>query len=244
MKRRLRAVVADLRPRVVAGDQSLPRPTRPLRRGGHRRRALAREPAHSCPPTTTLALNADDPAVAALGDGTPGQRSTMAWRQRQRTPTPTPCAQVVDTRTCPRCRTPLTIAPRFYSHIGHWACPDCGYAARRRRCAPRRSSPPGWTPRASCWRRRRAPAEVTVGAAGPLQRLQCAGRRDRWRSDGGAARRHRGGPRALHARLWARRRDRGRGRKVRISAGEESDRAERGAARACQRPRGAARNAC
>ena len=35
---------------------------------------------------------------------------------------------VVDTRTCPRCRQLLTFTERFYSHIGHWHCPACGFA--------------------------------------------------------------------------------------------------------------------
>jgi len=29
---------------------------------------------------------------------------------------------------CPRCGAPLQYAPRFYSHVGHWACLRCGYA--------------------------------------------------------------------------------------------------------------------
>ncbi len=80
------------------------------------------------PATTILALNADDPAVAALGDGYAG---TTLYYGVEQTPTHADSdsvAQVIDTRTCPRCRTPLTFAPRFYSHIGHWACPGCGYS--------------------------------------------------------------------------------------------------------------------
>jgi len=80
------------------------------------------------PPTTTLALNADDPAVAALGDNYPGP---VFYYGVEQTPThgdSDTVAQVVDTRTCPRCRAPLNFAPRFYSHIGHWSCPDCGFS--------------------------------------------------------------------------------------------------------------------
>jgi lipid II isoglutaminyl synthase (glutamine-hydrolysing) len=83
------------------------------------------------PASTILALNADDPAVAALADDNPG--STLYYGVES---TPThedsdPQTQVVDTRTCPRCRAMLTFAPRFYSHIGHWSCPVCGYARPR-----------------------------------------------------------------------------------------------------------------
>ncbi|HEX8731528.1 MAG TPA: Mur ligase family protein, partial [Ktedonobacterales bacterium] len=79
------------------------------------------------PPTTILALNADDPAVAALGDGYAGP--TLFYGV-ERTPTHADSdsvAQVIDTRTCPRCRAVLDFAPRFYSHIGHWSCPRCGF---------------------------------------------------------------------------------------------------------------------
>jgi UDP-N-acetylmuramyl tripeptide synthase len=86
-----------------------------------------RESLRHLPATTTLALNADDPAVAALGDGFAGP---VLYYGVEQTPTHADSdsvAQVVDTRTCPRCRTPLDFAPRFYSHIGHWSCPGCGY---------------------------------------------------------------------------------------------------------------------
>ena len=86
-----------------------------------------RESLRLLPTTTTLALNADDPAVAALGDGYGGP---VLYYGVERTPTHADSdsvAQVIDTRTCPRCHTPLDFAPRFYSHIGHWSCPGCGY---------------------------------------------------------------------------------------------------------------------
>jgi UDP-N-acetylmuramyl tripeptide synthase len=79
------------------------------------------------PPSTTLVLNADDPAVAALADvhvdgavlyfgidEVPSAAAGAHW------------LDVVDTRTCPRCQAPLVYSHRFYSHIGHWTCPACG----------------------------------------------------------------------------------------------------------------------
>ncbi|HEX9056144.1 MAG TPA: MurT ligase domain-containing protein [Ktedonobacterales bacterium] len=84
----------------------------------------------SCAPaTTTLALNADDPAVAALADvatgpvvnfGVEDVAGALGGREAS--------GEVIDTRTCPRCHTPLAYTQRFYSHIGHWACPGCGFA--------------------------------------------------------------------------------------------------------------------
>ncbi len=89
------------------------------------RDALARLPA-----TTTLILNADDPAVAALADARPAG-SPIFYFGIEDAPTSEDDAQrvhVVDTRTCPRCRQLLTVTERFYSHIGHWRCPACGFA--------------------------------------------------------------------------------------------------------------------
>lgn len=87
-----------------------------------------RESLRKLPPTTTtLVLNADDPAVAALGDGYTGP---ILYYGVERTPTHADSdsvAQVIDTRTCPRCRAVLDFSPRFYSHIGHWSCPRCGF---------------------------------------------------------------------------------------------------------------------
>jgi len=127
-----RQVVAELRPRVILvtnlfRDQ--------LDRYGEVdlvaerwRAALATLPA-----TTTLTLNADDPAVAALADAHAGPAlyygvedapQVQAADADER-------VQVIDTRTCPRCRAPLSYARRFYSHVGHWACLSCGYARPR-----------------------------------------------------------------------------------------------------------------
>jgi lipid II isoglutaminyl synthase (glutamine-hydrolysing) len=87
-----------------------------------------RESLKRLPASTILALNADDPAVAALADDNPG---TTLFYGVESTPThedTDTVTQVIDTRTCPRCRSLLTFAPRFYSHIGHWSCASCGFA--------------------------------------------------------------------------------------------------------------------
>lgn len=79
---------------------------------------------------TTLLLNADDPAVAALADARPAGSPVLYFGVED-----APAAEnddqrvhVVDTRTCPRCRQLLIFTERFYSHIGHWHCEACGFA--------------------------------------------------------------------------------------------------------------------
>ena len=82
------------------------------------------------PQQTSLALNADDPAVAELGAKYSGQvvyygiddtafdlglQGTMSERH-----------QTIDTRTCPRCGSDLVYTARFFSHLGHYNCSNCG----------------------------------------------------------------------------------------------------------------------
>jgi lipid II isoglutaminyl synthase (glutamine-hydrolysing) len=122
-------VLAELQPRVVAitnlfRDQ-LDRYGEVDTVAERWREVLAHAPAG-----TALALNADDPAVAALGDSATGpvvyfgvEDALGALGQPREAG-----SEVIDTRTCPRCRAPLTYSRRFYSHIGHWACDACGFA--------------------------------------------------------------------------------------------------------------------
>jgi lipid II isoglutaminyl synthase (glutamine-hydrolysing) len=101
----------------------------------------------------TLALNADDPSVAALGDGfhagpvlyfgvqdaadgSAGEHTDDSEDERER-------VDVIDARSCPRCRAPLTFTRRYYSHIGHWACPACGYARPTPQVTARAIAPDG-----------------------------------------------------------------------------------------------------
>ena len=77
-------------------------------------------------------LNADDPAVAALAD--PVHAAQALYYGVEDAPATGgvedagTASDVIDTRTCPRCRAPLAFSVRFYSHVGHWACPDCGFS--------------------------------------------------------------------------------------------------------------------
>jgi lipid II isoglutaminyl synthase (glutamine-hydrolysing) len=80
------------------------------------------------PPSTILVLNADDPAVAALADDNPGATLYYGVESTPTHENSDTLTQVIDTRTCPRCRASLTFDPRFYSHVGHWSCASCGFS--------------------------------------------------------------------------------------------------------------------
>ena len=80
---------------------------------------------------TTLVLNADDPSVAYLGTSFAGrvlyygiEEFALESIQQQDTTTR---HQVMDAHTCPRCGNEFTYSVRFYSHMGHYFCPHCGY---------------------------------------------------------------------------------------------------------------------
>lgn len=81
------------------------------------------------PENAILVLNADDPAIAQLGRGFKGKTlyygiedlsldlSTQQDGQDHH--------QTVDTRACPSCGQEYAYSARFYSHMGHYYCPDC-----------------------------------------------------------------------------------------------------------------------
>ena len=122
------AVVAAVQPRVVAvtnlfRDQ--------LDRYGEVDTVAERwrDALRGLPTTTTLALNADDPTVASLGNGAAGPVVYYGVANTSDSaPNGEAPGEVVDTRTCPRCGSVLDFPLRFFSHVGHWACPQCGYA--------------------------------------------------------------------------------------------------------------------
>lgn len=80
------------------------------------------------PSPATLVLNADDPAIAALAEDA-GDSSPLFFgveSSAEDSPSESASVEVVDTRVCPRCRAALSFSRRFYSHIGHWTCDQCG----------------------------------------------------------------------------------------------------------------------
>jgi lipid II isoglutaminyl synthase (glutamine-hydrolysing) len=83
-----------------------------------------REALSVLPSSSTVVLNADDPAVASLGDGLrcgvlyygvddPG----IGQRERE---------HASDSTRCPRCGSPLDYQAMYYSHIGLFTCAGCG----------------------------------------------------------------------------------------------------------------------
>lgn len=76
------------------------------------------------PVTTTVLLNADDPAVAALGEGLPAQVRYYGLNDvRHATGA---AAQIGDARFCRRCGAPYRYTALFYAHVGHYVCDSCG----------------------------------------------------------------------------------------------------------------------
>ncbi len=90
---------------------------------------LWREALRALPASATVALNADDPAVADLGRDMPARvlyYGLDAPELGREAPDHT-----ADARYCRRCGAPYTYAPAYYGHIGLYRCPRCGHARPR-----------------------------------------------------------------------------------------------------------------
>ncbi|BCL80155.1 hypothetical protein ccbrp13_26200 [Ktedonobacteria bacterium brp13] len=81
------------------------------------------------PENATLVLNADDPAIAQLGDNFKGRiiyygvnQLSTAFHQDSADER----HQVIDTRVCSTCGGEFVYDTRFYSHMGHYRCLNCG----------------------------------------------------------------------------------------------------------------------
>ncbi|HLJ35143.1 MAG TPA: MurT ligase domain-containing protein [Ktedonobacteraceae bacterium] len=83
------------------------------------------------PNDTTLVLNADDPTTAHLGElfsgkvlyfGIDDPALDLKFQQPS-----SERHQVIDSRTCPKCGNEYTYELRFYSHMGHYVCTNCGH---------------------------------------------------------------------------------------------------------------------
>jgi lipid II isoglutaminyl synthase (glutamine-hydrolysing) len=79
---------------------------------------------------TMLVLNADDPATAQLGREYEGpvlyygiDATTVDLISQQ---VSLAQHQVIDSRTCPKCGGEYSYDMRFYSHLGHYTCTNCG----------------------------------------------------------------------------------------------------------------------
>lgn len=85
------------------------------------RASLERLPAGS-----TLLLNADDPAVAALGAGLAAHVRYYGLEDTRHAAGS--AAHTADSQFCRGCGAPYAFSARFYAHVGHYACPRCGHA--------------------------------------------------------------------------------------------------------------------
>lgn len=80
------------------------------------------------PDSSILVLNADDPSVAILGESFSGlvvhfgiDDPALDFGDASER------HQTIDTRICPHCGADYNYTTRFYSHIGHYSCPQCGH---------------------------------------------------------------------------------------------------------------------
>ncbi|MEN9935908.1 MAG: hypothetical protein RLZZ387_2487 [Chloroflexota bacterium] len=78
------------------------------------------------PASSTLLLNADDPAIAALGEGLTAR--VRYYGIEDTSHASGSAAHVADSQFCRRCGAPYAYSARFYAHVGHYACPRCGHA--------------------------------------------------------------------------------------------------------------------
>ena len=82
------------------------------------------------PPGATVLLNADDPAVAALGEGLAADVRYYGLEDTRHAGDA--ATHIADSQFCRRCGAPYRYTARFYAHVGHYVCERCGH----RRPAP------------------------------------------------------------------------------------------------------------
>jgi UDP-N-acetylmuramyl tripeptide synthase len=76
------------------------------------------------PSDATVLLNADDPAVAALGEGLAAQVRYYGLEDTRHAGSG--ATHFADSQFCRRCGAPYIYSAIFYAHIGHYACTSCG----------------------------------------------------------------------------------------------------------------------
>lgn len=77
------------------------------------------------PAETVVILNADDPAVAALGDAHPG---ATYFGIEDPSPALPELPHAADSKRCRRCDGTLAYDVVYLGHLGHWRCPSCGWS--------------------------------------------------------------------------------------------------------------------
>ena len=89
-------------------------------------RGLWREAVSSLPRDTTIVLNADDPAVATLGDCAGG--AVLFFGVEDLRLGGPDLEHAADSLYCLNCGRPYDYAVAFYAHLGHYRCTNCGTA--------------------------------------------------------------------------------------------------------------------
>jgi len=78
-------------------------------------------------PETTFVLNADDPAVAALGEARPANAAAVLYYGIEDVSAGSPgLGHASDTKHCRRCGARYDYSVVFLSHLGHYDCGSCG----------------------------------------------------------------------------------------------------------------------
>ena len=77
------------------------------------------------PATSTVLLNADDPAVADLGEGLAAQ--VRYYGLDDPAQASDAGSHIADSQFCQRCGARYVYDLAFYAHIGHYHCPNCGH---------------------------------------------------------------------------------------------------------------------
>jgi lipid II isoglutaminyl synthase (glutamine-hydrolysing) len=86
---------------------------------------LWRRGLRNLPADAAVVLNADDPAVAHLGDDLPAK--VVHFGLDDRNWGKIGLEHAADSRRCPRCDHDLLYELSFYAHLGHYACKECGW---------------------------------------------------------------------------------------------------------------------
>ena len=189
-------------------------------------------------PDATLVVNADDPLI---GDLARGRENTIAYGLDDPSHARESLQHAADSKYCRACGTPYEYAAAYVGHLGDYRCPNCHASRGPLAVAARSIELHGLdgsefsleTPDGNARVKLELPGLYNIynatAAAAIAGAVGCAARRDR------------GGARALHRRLRPVRADRGRRQAAADAADQEPGGCERGRADAARRLRAAPR---
>src|SRR5205807_2675622 len=75
---------------------------------------------------SSIALNADDPAIAYLAHTAGLQAKAYTFGISDTSYALESLPHAADSISCPRCNSRLEYSLILLSHLGHWRCPNCG----------------------------------------------------------------------------------------------------------------------